>query len=108
VALKARQKLGKYRIERKISEGPIAAVYEALDTIHGLHVALKIPHESSMSEHFLVDFKREARLAHRSSIRTSCRSAMRLSSPIASSSRCRSASAHSRAACAGGCRRSRR
>jgi len=65
VALKARQKLGKYRIERKISEGPIAAVYEALDTIHGLHVALKIPHESSMSEHFLVDFKREARLAHR-------------------------------------------
>lgn len=65
MALKARQKLGKYRIERKISEGPIAAVYEALDTIHGLHVALKIPHESSMSEHFLVDFKREARLAHR-------------------------------------------
>ena len=38
---------------------------EAVDTIHGLHVALKIPHESSMSEHFLVDFKREARLAHR-------------------------------------------
>src|SRR5688572_22906536 len=65
VALKARQKLGKYRIERRISEGPIAAVYEAVDTIHGLHVALKIPHESSMSEHFLADFKREARLAHR-------------------------------------------
>ena len=65
MALKARQKLGKYRIERRISEGPIAAVYEAVDTIHGLHVALKIPHESSMSEHFLADFKREARLAHR-------------------------------------------
>ena len=65
MALKARQKLGKYRIERRISEGPIAAVYEAFDTIHGLNVALKIPHESSMSEHFLADFKREARLAHR-------------------------------------------
>ena len=65
MALKARQKLGKYRIERRISEGPIAAVYEAVDTIHGLNVALKIPHESSMSEHFLADFKREARLAHR-------------------------------------------
>ena len=65
MALRARQKLGKYRIERRIAEGPIAAVYEAFDTIHGLNVALKIPHESSMSEHFLADFKREARLAHR-------------------------------------------
>jgi eukaryotic-like serine/threonine-protein kinase len=65
MVLKARQKLGKYRIERRISEGPIAAVYEAVDTIHGLRVALKIPHESAMSEHFLSDFKREARLAHR-------------------------------------------
>ena len=65
MTLRARQKLGKYRIERRISEGPIAAVYEAVDTIHGLSVALKIPHESSMSEHFLADFKREARLAHR-------------------------------------------
>jgi len=63
--LKARQKLGKYRIERRLSEGPIAAVYEAVDTIHGQRVALKIPHDSAMTEHFLVDFKREARLAHR-------------------------------------------
>jgi serine/threonine-protein kinase len=63
--LKARQKLGKYRIERRISEGPMAAVYEAVDTIHGLHVALKIPHESAMTDYFLADFKREARLAHR-------------------------------------------
>jgi serine/threonine-protein kinase len=63
--LKARQKLGKYRIERRLSEGPIASVYEALDTIHGVRVALKIPHASSMSDFFLQDFKREARLAHR-------------------------------------------
>lgn len=65
VALKARQKLGKYRIERKLNDGPLAAVYEAVDTIHGIRVALKIPHESAMSDDFLVDFKREARLAHR-------------------------------------------
>ena len=63
--LKARQKLGKYRIERRLSNGPIAAVYQAHDTIHGTDVALKIPHEDSMTDYFLVDFKREARLASR-------------------------------------------
>jgi serine/threonine protein kinase len=61
--LKARQKLGKYRIERRLNDGPIAAVYQAYDTIQGVRVALKIPHASSMTEHFLQDFKREARLA---------------------------------------------
>ena len=63
--LKARQKLGKYRIERRLSDGPIAAVYRAHDTIHDVHVALKIPHADSMTEFFLADFKREARLASR-------------------------------------------
>src|SRR5690349_3033759 len=63
--LKARQKLGKYRIERRLAEGPIAAVYEAVDTIHGVNVALKIPYQSSMDDFFLADFKREARLAQR-------------------------------------------
>ncbi len=63
--LKARQKLGKYRIERRLNDGPIAAVYEAVDTIHGARVALKIPHDSAMDEHFLADFRREARLAQR-------------------------------------------
>ncbi len=63
--LKARQKLGKYRIERRISNGPVAAVYQALDTILDLRVALKVPHANGMSDYFLVDFKREARLAPR-------------------------------------------
>jgi serine/threonine-protein kinase len=63
--LRARQKLGKYRIERRIADGPAAGVYEAVDTIHGLRVALKVPHESAMNDFFLADFKREARLAHR-------------------------------------------
>lgn len=63
--LRARQKLGKYRIERRISEGSIASVYAARDTIHDQAVALKIPHKDSMTEFFLADFKREARLAPR-------------------------------------------
>jgi len=46
-----------------LNNGPIAAVYQAYDTIQGVHVALKIPRASSMTEHFLQDFKREARLA---------------------------------------------
>jgi hypothetical protein len=61
--LKARQKLGKYRIERRLSNGPVAAVYQALDTIQDQRVALKVPHPNGMTEYFLVDFKREARLA---------------------------------------------
>jgi hypothetical protein len=61
--LRARQKLGKFRIEGRLSNGPIAAVYQAYDSIHGIRVALKIPHPSSMDELFLADFKREARLA---------------------------------------------
>jgi hypothetical protein len=63
--LKARQKLGKYRIERRLANGPIAAVYQARDTIHDQAVALKVPHPDSMTEYFLQDFKREARLAPR-------------------------------------------
>ena len=63
--LRARQKLGKYKIEARLADGPIAAVYRALDTIHGSRVALKVPHESAMDEFYLSDFKREARLASR-------------------------------------------
>jgi len=61
--LKARQKLGKYRIERRIADGPSAGVYQALDTIQQLRVALKVPHDSAMNDYYLADFNREARLA---------------------------------------------
>jgi len=61
--LRVRQRLGKYRIERRIVNGPMAAIYEAFDSIHGVRVALKVPHLAAMDEHFLADFKREARLA---------------------------------------------
>jgi len=60
--LRARQKLGKYRIERRLSDGPLAAVYQAYDTIHGLRVALKIPHRQMMDDYFLADFRKEVRV----------------------------------------------
>ena len=41
--LKARQKIGKYRILKRIASGPQADVYKAFDTIHHVRVALKIP-----------------------------------------------------------------
>ena len=41
--LRARQKLGKYRILGRIATGPLADVYRAYDSIQKLNVALKIP-----------------------------------------------------------------
>jgi serine/threonine-protein kinase len=61
--LKARQRLGKYRIEKRISEGGFATVYQAMDTIEGIRVALKIPHARNINEEILNDFRHEVRLA---------------------------------------------
>src|SRR5690606_15199715 len=63
--LKARQELGTYRIERRGATGPVAAVDQAVDMIQDMRVALKVPHENGVSDYFLVDVKREARLAPR-------------------------------------------
>ena len=41
--LRARQKLGKYRILGRIASGPLAHVYRAADTIQNIKVALKLP-----------------------------------------------------------------
>ncbi len=38
--LRARQRLGKYRIERRLAQGGFAYVYAAMDTIEGVRVAL--------------------------------------------------------------------
>jgi serine/threonine-protein kinase len=62
---RARQTLGKYRIEKRLSRGPRASVYRAYDTIHGVKVALKIAEPSQMSDEFLDEFRREARLSVR-------------------------------------------
>jgi serine/threonine-protein kinase len=60
---RANRRLDKYRIERKIAEGGFAAVYQALDTIEGVRVALKIPHPHLVSPRVLDAFRREVRLA---------------------------------------------
>lgn len=65
LVLRARQKLGKYRIEKRLSEGGFATVYRAFDTIEGVRVALKIPHSHQLDEEALKDFRREVRLAAR-------------------------------------------
>ncbi|MCI0491764.1 MAG: serine/threonine protein kinase [Planctomycetes bacterium] len=61
--LRPGQKLGKYKIKSRISNGPYATVYRAHDTIEGVNVALKIPHKGLVTKELLEDFSREARLA---------------------------------------------
>ncbi len=63
--LKTRQKIGKYRIERKLAEGGFAVVYRAMDTIEGVRVALKIPFPHLLSKDTLDSFRHEVRLAAR-------------------------------------------
>lgn len=64
--LKARQKLGKYRITGRITSGPLADVYRAFDTIHKTPVALKIPthHSNIKDEDFLREVQVAAKLKH--------------------------------------------
>lgn len=61
--LKYRQKLGKYRIEKRLADTNFATVFAAFDTILGLRVALKIPHKPHKAEKFPEEYKKEVRLA---------------------------------------------
>ena len=61
--LRPGQKLGKYKLKSRISNGPYATVFRAHDTIEGVHVALKIPHKGLVTKESLEDFSREVRLA---------------------------------------------
>ena len=61
--LKVRQTLGKYRIERRLAEGGFAVVYQALDLVEGVRVALKVPRPGLVSGSVLDDFRHEVRLA---------------------------------------------
>lgn len=63
--LRARQRLGKYRIERRLAQGGFAYVYAAMDTIEGVRVALKMPHQNVVTPTMLECFQREARLVAR-------------------------------------------
>jgi len=60
---RARQKLGKYRIDGRIAAGPQADVYRATDTIQKKRVALKIPKSADNVGHD--DFVREVQIATR-------------------------------------------
>src|SRR5262249_7515853 len=61
--LKPGQKIGKYKLKSRLSNGPYATVFRALDTLEGVHVALKIPHKGLVTKESLDDFSREVRLA---------------------------------------------
>jgi serine/threonine-protein kinase len=63
--LRNRQRLGKYRIEKQLAQGGFAHVYQAIDTIEGVRVALKMPHQSNVTPTMLETFQREARLVAR-------------------------------------------
>jgi serine/threonine protein kinase len=63
--LKPGQKIGKYKLRARLSNGPYATVFRALDTLEGVHVALKIPHKGLVTKESLDDFSREVRLAAR-------------------------------------------
>ena len=62
-SLRARQRFGKYVIERRIAVGGFATVYQAMDTIEGIRVALKIPHSGFITEDTIESFKCEVQIA---------------------------------------------
>jgi serine/threonine-protein kinase len=61
--LRPGQKIGKYKLKSRLANGPYATVFRALDTLEGIHVALKIPHKGLVTKESLDDFSREVRLA---------------------------------------------
>lgn len=60
--IRGRTTIGKYRVEKKVGAGGFSAVYAAYDTIEGIRVALKIPHEIYVTDELLETFKKEVRL----------------------------------------------
>ena len=61
-AIRPRQNIGKYRVERQIGSGGFARVFAAMDTIEGTKVALKIPYDQHVDEEMLDLFRQEVRL----------------------------------------------
>lgn len=64
-SIKARNLLSKYRIEKKLGNGGFATLYQALDTLEGIRVALKFPHPYLIDQNFLEHIRHEVRLAAR-------------------------------------------
>jgi serine/threonine-protein kinase len=63
--LRPPRRLGKYRLERTLGQSLYSHVFQALDTVEGVRVALKVPHRQWVSTQVLEDFRREARMAAR-------------------------------------------
>jgi len=63
--LRARQQLGKYKVERRLASGGFADVYRATDTVEGLPVALKVPRIETLGRDGLDGFQKEVRLTVR-------------------------------------------
>lgn len=59
------QRLGKYRLRRRLARGGFADVFEAYDTLEGVRVALKIPLEETLSTELRSDFEREIQISAR-------------------------------------------
>ncbi|MCA9711528.1 MAG: protein kinase [Myxococcales bacterium] len=63
--LRRGQRMGKYRIRKRLAQGGFADVYRAHDTVEGVDVALKIPLRSHVDPRMLDAFRHEARLVTR-------------------------------------------
>ncbi|MCB9555917.1 MAG: serine/threonine protein kinase [Deltaproteobacteria bacterium] len=63
--LRRGNRLGKYRIRRRLGVGGFATVYAAYDEVEGIDVALKLPHSGWVARELLDDFRREVRIAAR-------------------------------------------
>lgn len=59
--LRSGQRLGKYKLRRRIAQGGFGDVFEALDTIEGIAVALKVPLAEGGAN--VEEFRREIRIA---------------------------------------------
>ena len=59
--LRPRQRLGKYRLQRRLGSGAFAEVWQAHDTLEDIRVALKIPHPHAVDDELLDTFRKEVR-----------------------------------------------
>ena len=56
------RRLGKYKLVKKLAEGGFGTVFSALDTVEGVHVALKVPRPEFVTTESLDWFRKEVRL----------------------------------------------
>jgi serine/threonine protein kinase len=56
------QRIGKYKLQKKIGDGAFGVVFKAHDVVEGQHVALKINTRIERTQHFLRYFKQEIKL----------------------------------------------